>query len=306
MIRVTLADHDKKGTKKISTTNLFVGNIAEKCTEEEIRVLFDKFGQIESVRFFRNASTKPNTKNAIIQYMDSHSVELAFKSKSEMGNADDSLKISPLKQKKAPCSSKVDNFEEMANMMMMQMCTQEMAPPRKNQRELSPRIQMMPTIDNLSYHDQAFFANIPARTHRKSSSVDFLPAAKPQTGAIDFPPHSQFNGGYNIPNLKPNFAPKVVPQQANPVKAPFAQKPELSTRGSKASVDHEQPQPLQYNFVTLLDLFDDEDGLSESFYGVSPLRQSRGPQSIANSRTQGKNLDDGHSENDGQFSEMTQ
>lgn len=101
-----------------------MGNIAEACTEEDIRVLFDKFGSIDSVRFFKNASTKQNTKNAIIQYIDSRSVELAFKSKSEMGTTDDSLKISPLKQKKSNCG-RPDQFEDIAS-IMMQMAAQSL------------------------------------------------------------------------------------------------------------------------------------------------------------------------------------
>lgn len=279
IIRVTMADQDKKGTKKISTTNLFVGNIAERCTEEEIRVLFDKFGQIESVRFFKNASTKPNTKNAIIQYFDSKSVELAFKSKSEMGTTDDSLKISPLKQKKCGNLRSDNNFEDLASMMVLQMCNQGL--PLSG-----PHSQMWEAEDQFQTEDIDFPVP-PVRKHRKSSSVDMLPPTRAS--------HTEITGstqGYG-PSFG-NRAPIMLPRLSKRAEVQY-QAPE---RGSRPQANYAGPTIIEaqqetttpgefvspYNFVTLIDLFDEDDGLSTSFYGESPLRKSRAGKSNCSSR----------------------
>lgn len=279
MIRVTMADQEKKGTKKISTTNLFVGNIAEKCTEDDIKVLFNKFGQIESVRFFKNASTKPNTKNAIIQYFDSRSVELAFKSKCEMGTTDDCLKISPLKHKKLT-NLKSDNFEDIAS-MMMQMCVQGFS---------GAHSQMLDPEDQADSQDFDF-PNPPVRKHRKSSSVDMLPASK-----SSHPELAGFNQQFVSTNPAMNlFAKGPISMLRPPKRNDAAWQP---IDGYKAAQLKLTPAPLptivstpptqdqqeNYNFVTLVDLFDEDDGLSTSFYGESPIRKSRAGKSNAGSQ----------------------
>jgi RNA recognition motif-containing protein len=281
LIRVSLADQDKKGTKKISTTNLFVGNIAEKCTEEEIHKLFDKFGPIESVRFFRNASTKPNTKNAIIQYADSKSVELAFKSKSEMGCTDDSLKISPLKQKKNP-NAKPDQFEDFAKMMMMQFCQ-------------PPPIETPSNFDTFAGYREAGLPIPPARKHRKSSSADLSMLSM----ASSFQP-SEYNtsssglGFYGsaypmqpIAESHPVNMTKQMKLPNEPVVSKGAigvnSKPQTqsSTKSinniSEGSVDWDHAsENNKYNFITLIDLFDDDDGISATFFGTSPSQSKLG------------------------------
>lgn len=303
MIRVNLADQEKKGTKKISTTNLFVGNIAERCTEQEMRFLFDKFGQIDSVRFFKNASTKQNTKNAIIQYIDSKSVELAFKSKSEMGNNDNSLKISPLKQKKAP-QSKAEAFEDMAS-MMMQMYKNEINAPNPSQSiGLNVRGFHFGQNTNGSFSELDDFP--PAvRRHRKSSSVDVLA-------------NKSSNQDYSGPQIYSNYGNVPMPSfnmsKQNPV--PFAsavrEKPKYQMKLSsteagnpkyddsskkQSSVKNEKDaDPMaSNNFVTLIDLFNnDDDTLSASFYGVSPMRRSK----KAASTTRSSRLANGDSSSD--------
>lgn len=269
-IRVQLADQDKKGTKKISTTNLFVGNIAEVCTEEDIRVLFDKFGSIDTVKFFKNASTKPNTKNAIVQYIDSRSVELAFKSKSDMGTTDDSLKISPLKQKKTS-SGRSDQFEDIAS-MMMHMCAQSL---QGNQSLLIEQEDQLAS-------DDFDFPQHPMRKHRKSSSVDMLPASK-----SNYPELSGFTqqSGSATPSLNPFSlgltslmrAQKKTENKPNPVDfrvQKYCQVAEQSDT-TPAEVEEEEVVTGQYNFVTLIDLFNEDDDLTTSFYGESPIRKSR-------------------------------
>ena len=99
-IRVAMADQDKKGTKKISTNNLFVGNIPSTAQDKLLLDLFSQFGPIAGMRFFKNASTKPNTKNCIIEYHTSGAVEQAFKNKAYLNIDGQALKISPLKQKR--------------------------------------------------------------------------------------------------------------------------------------------------------------------------------------------------------------
>lgn len=296
IIRVSPADQEKKGTKKISTTNLFVGNIAEKCSEQEIRLLFDKFGQIESVRFFKNASTKPNTKNAIIQYIDSKSVELAFKSKSEMGSTDESLKISPLKQKKAPML-RDDPMEEMTSMMLqMQMYSHGLEPaPVPSMGIHMKGLQFGNTAANGSFreiNDDDFNFPTAVRRHRKSSSVDVLPAPKASNSQymnteyfsqFDQQPLNSFNmhkqnliGTLNT-GRKP--VPQIRLQPTLPAKSPEAVHQELA----RAS-EEEERFSAKNNFVTLIDLFDDDDNLSASFYGVSPMRMSKNLGSTTKSR----------------------
>lgn len=276
LIRVSLADQDKKGTKKISTTNLFVGNIAERCTEEEIHKLFDKFGPIESVRFFRNASTKPNTKNAIIQYADSKSVELAFKSKSEMGCADDSLKISPLKQKKNP-NSKPEQFEDFAKMMMMQFCQ---AGPNDTSN----------TYDSYAgYREATSIPSPPVRKHRKSSSADlsmlsmassFQPSEyNTSSSGLGFYgsayPIQPFAESHQVHLTKQMKLPNepVVPKVSfgPPDSRPIQSSHNSVHLRSEASADWDKTsENNKYNFITLIDLFDDDDGISATFFGTSP------------------------------------
>lgn len=289
-IRVSIADEEKKGTKKISTTNLFVGNIAEKCTEADIRTLFDKFGQIESVRFFKNASTKPNTKNAIIQYCDSKSVELAFKSKSEMCNATEALKISPLKQKKSAAKGQPDNFEDMAK-MMFQFCSSQ-----ANQQPLHAGYELEPH----EYEEQQThrLPSPPIKRQRRSSSADnlsFSTAQKPQVT------DHLLNGGQlfgQAPVSQVTAASKLgeLASYKNFLKSTFKAEP---TSVECSYLDYEEttlPEGIQalresrgkvternYNFVTLIDIFDDEDNLSSTFFGISPSKGSSiGPHSRRN------------------------
>jgi RNA recognition motif-containing protein len=285
-IRVSLADQEKKGTKKISTTNLFVGNISEKCSEQEMRLLFDKFGAIESIRFFKNASTKPNTKNAIIQYIDSKSVELAFKSKSEMGNNDDSLKISPLKQKKVH-QTKVEAFEDMAS-MMMQIYKNDLNVPQSPSYGLNVRGFNFGQTMNSSFSEVDYFPQV-VRRHRKSSSVDVL--ASKGTNR-DYSGHQTGYNNMHMPAFnwsKPTHVP-LAPTHKEPV--PYKMK--LISSESLSQVAEERPKIAEpeadeeqlegpNNFITLIDLFNDDDNLSTSFYGVSPMRMSK--QAMSNTKS---------------------
>ena len=291
IIRVSMADQEKKGTKKISTTNLFVGNISEKCSEQDIRLLFDKFGQIDSVRFFKNASTKQNTKNAIIQYYDSKSVELAFKSKSEMGSTDDSLKISPLKQKKAP-SSKDDPLEEMTS-MMMHLYNQGFEQQMPSMGFHMKGLQFGNCNNDVAMLEDDNEFPQAVRRHRKSSSVDILHTPKtlgvPYFDNENYPglkqqqyPAFTMSKQSQISNLN-SFKTHTTQFKMNPSSSIY--KPEIgrTTNWSNASENEEKYQP-QNNFVTLIDLFDDEDNLSTSFYGVSPMKRSRNLGSTTKSR----------------------
>lgn len=98
-IRVGLAEPDRKGTKKISTNFLFVGNIPSRTKEPEFKAIFQKFGSILDLKFFRNASTKACTKNCIIEYTDSLAVEMAFKEKDSKEFSQFGYRVSPLKHK---------------------------------------------------------------------------------------------------------------------------------------------------------------------------------------------------------------
>lgn len=62
-----------------------------------MKSLFSQFGTILSLRFFKNCSTKANTKNCILDFSSSKSVEQAFKNRANLSIKSNSLKISPLK-----------------------------------------------------------------------------------------------------------------------------------------------------------------------------------------------------------------
>lgn len=106
------ADQEKKGTKKITTTNLFVGNLSEATTSDEVSNLFLQYGEVVTISFFRNASTLKDTKNAKITFSDPQSVHKAF---NDMNNRDfkgQSLVISPLKVKKGQFDDFTDTTSE--------------------------------------------------------------------------------------------------------------------------------------------------------------------------------------------------
>lgn len=109
-IRVSEAEADKKGTKKISTNCLFIGNISQKTKESEVRKVFQDFGTIQEFKFFKNASTKLNTKNCIIEFTDSAAVEAAFRNKDSKAISSLGFRISPLKHKRP--KTKKDQEEE--------------------------------------------------------------------------------------------------------------------------------------------------------------------------------------------------
>lgn len=276
-IRVTLADQEKKGTKKISTTNLFVGNIADRCTEDEIRNLFKKFGQIESVRFFRNASTKAYTKNAIIQYQDSRSVELAFKSKSEMGTSEESFKISPLKHKKTTPggASKPDQMEEVSQ-LMLQMWQNNQQPLNQYLSEYEEQLGM-----EMSEAE----SEVPIRRHRKSSSVDLAPSSiRPQMndhcvagGNLFASSNSTMQKPY--PSLSSSVHLAQMNRRFKKSSAPFSPRAEAEEKqqadtdtviGSADTNKEEEKRSHNHQMITLIDLFDDEDdNISAAFYGAS-------------------------------------
>lgn len=112
-IRVTLAEPDRKGTKKISTNCLFVGNISTRTKEPEMKEIFQKFGTITELKFFRNASTKANTKNCIVEFSDSQAVESAFKTKDSKEMAYHGFRISPLKHKTPTKKSKTRSYSQL-------------------------------------------------------------------------------------------------------------------------------------------------------------------------------------------------
>lgn len=154
-IRVTVAEPERKGTKKISTNCLFVGNIPSKTKEADIKKIFLKYGTIVDSKFFRNASTKANTKNCIIEYSDSTAVEAAFKSKDTKEMAAHGFRISPLKHKNP---SKKEKSKKTTTVMVNVKSTTEdedyldsngMEEEENhgfeiNQSELSPIIQTYP------------------------------------------------------------------------------------------------------------------------------------------------------------------
>ena len=71
LLRVTWADEEKRGTKKIDTANIgFVGNISQDLSEQQVAAYFCKFGEVSKVKFFKNKSTAEKTKNAFIKFKE--------------------------------------------------------------------------------------------------------------------------------------------------------------------------------------------------------------------------------------------
>jgi RNA recognition motif-containing protein len=71
LLRVTWADEEKRGTKKIDTANIgFVGNISQDLSEQQVAAYFCKFGEVSKVKFFKNKSTADKTKNAFIKFKE--------------------------------------------------------------------------------------------------------------------------------------------------------------------------------------------------------------------------------------------
>ena len=71
LLRVTWADEEKRGTKKIDTANIgFVGNISQDLSEQQVAAYFCKFGEVSKVKFFKNKSTAEKTKNAFVKFRE--------------------------------------------------------------------------------------------------------------------------------------------------------------------------------------------------------------------------------------------
>lgn len=80
-LRLDWADNEKRGTKKIETNILFVGNISEHSSEEAIKNYFSKFGIVANIKCFSNKSTAPNCKNAFVKFTEGRAIELALASR---------------------------------------------------------------------------------------------------------------------------------------------------------------------------------------------------------------------------------
>lgn len=81
VLRLDWADNEKRGTKKIETNILFVGNISEHSSEEAIGNYFSKFGVVANIKCFSNKSTAQNCKNAFVKFTEGKAIELALASR---------------------------------------------------------------------------------------------------------------------------------------------------------------------------------------------------------------------------------
>lgn len=262
-IRVAIADQEKKGTKKISTNNLFVGNIPNNTSDSLMRGLFAKFGMILGIRFFRNASTKPNTKNAIVEYVDSRAVETAFKNKASLQIEGYSLKISPLKQKKTSGHQpEIGGSDE--ELPAMDCCDPDVqeedcfaeaglnlagyAETPQAQEQLSEQVSTvcMPTVIQRSVTSDRKYLNDREETYMKE--VDAGCCVESQL---------------------------MTPEQADSE----AETPGLSSERSLLAEDEESFSQEQCKieankFVTLIDIYG-EDDIAMAFYKDSPTRKER-------------------------------
>lgn len=260
-IRVAVADQEKKGTKKISTTSLFVGNIFNACSENQLAHLFNRFGHILSIRFFRNVSTKPNTKNAIVEFGDSESVERAFKEKASLVIEGVPLKVSPLKQKRGTNSETC--------------CLAEI-----NER-VDDYTEALAYCDQFGHSEWECFTKADVNL---VCAVETLEYEEPERYMLDYP------------NLDPENL-DFDAQAAWSIESPSTKTSARRSKGSKLPVDLDTETPglssgtmseddLQETCsegageqsfqccVTLVDIFG-EDEIATAFYGRSPLRSPK-------------------------------
>lgn len=80
-LRLDWADNEKRGTKKIETNILFVGNIYENSSEDSIRAYFSKYGNVINIKCFSNRSTAPNCKNAFVKFNEGKAIDLILASR---------------------------------------------------------------------------------------------------------------------------------------------------------------------------------------------------------------------------------
>lgn len=262
-IRVAIADQEKKGTKKISTNNLFVGNIPSNTSESVMRGLFARFGVILGIRFFRNASTKPNTKNTIIEYIDSRAVETAFKNKASLQIEGQSLKISPLKQKKTN-SAQPDFVGSDEELPAMDYCDQDV---QEEEGFADAGINL------------ASYAETPqAQEHFEEQSSSDCKLIIINRNVTE---NSKGQNEREETYMKDSDAGCCVETQLmTPEHADSeAETPGLSSERSLLADDeesflHQQQNVEAFRFVTLIDIYG-EDDIAKAFYKDSPTRKER-------------------------------
>jgi len=102
-LTVSRSDPTLKGTKKITTNNLFVGNIPfEYYFSVTLGGFFSDYGVIYSIKPFRNNSTQEGKFNVIITYSDPNSVKAAFEDSSNQFVRDNRIIVSPERVIKKP------------------------------------------------------------------------------------------------------------------------------------------------------------------------------------------------------------
>ncbi len=260
-IRVAVADQEKKGTKKISTNNLFVGNIPSICTEGMLRCLFQKFGMILVIRFFRNISTKPNTKNAIVEFTNSKSVETAFKHKANLEIEGSLLKISPLKQKKTgPCH----NQEQISTLF-------------ESPFGLNENNQSLEDWDVLIDEDNNFVCNTELldQENWSMSNEDFkeLITQKPQFQTIFDTQNKNLSQACRF--YADSKAEKTDNQGDSDVESPgVSSKRSANTEETENCSEELAIDSVYSNYVTLIDIYGDDE-ISAAFFKDSPLRKQR-------------------------------
>lgn len=258
-IRVAVADQDKKGTKKISTNNLFVGNIPSSCSEGMLKGLFQRFGMILGIRFFRNVSTKPNTKNAIIEFTNSKSVETAFKHKASLEIEGTPLKISPLKQKKTGTSPNQEQSDNQTGSCGI------------DDDQFPEGWEGMVETDN----DFVCEPEMPAYESWSEGQQDF------RSGVSD---EFQFQQAFNSPSdtftqvgsfYVESNAEKNAYHGDSDIESPgVSSKRSTNTEETDNSMEDIAVDTTFGHYITLIDVYGDDE-ISAAFFKESPLRKQR-------------------------------
>ena len=246
-IRVAMADQDKKGTKKISTNNLFVGNIPSIAEESILLDLFLQFGPISGIRFFKNASTKPNTKNCIIEYHDSGAVEQAFKNKAYLNVEGQALKISPLKQKRTHTEGESHQAEE-------------------GEQFLEERGCFAWEGDNKTYLAET--TEFQTWNSDPKSSLNYT-----NSGYYEYAPNAKgFKDAYRTDYAEDKQHYQDI--QECEIETPGLSSEMSLTGGEEEDTIHERNHSERQRFVTLIDIYGDDD-LAVAFFKDSPSRKER-------------------------------
>lgn len=223
-VRLQWADAEKRGTKKIETNVLFVGNFPEALTDGDLTNYFNRFGQVVHVKFFRNQSTRASCKNAFIKFAEFESIERVLESRHQHRIQGKVLKVAMFKPNTKACPSDnlrksplPDDAEHKASVLFPEPYESEEASYEEGSDEKSQKSHPGAT-DKSTYcsekeHESASIS--PCQSPPATSSL-FQPRSK-YLYAVEYEQDDLFRVFYSSPPPVPSpsfpFAPRPVPSK---------------------------------------------------------------------------------------------